>query len=381
MRSLLSLHYWILNSSLWALAQKEVRQIWRNKQLIILLTVAPMLQLVIYGFTLDPEVHHLKMGVVDYANSAASQELISAFTENRIFTLEQLLFTEKELGRLVEEGKLTAGVVISPDFDRNLSIGKTADIQVIIDGVDANTAGIATGYVRQIVQQYSLQQSAIESYPVNPQFSFLYNPGLSSSWFFVPGVMGLVLSPISILTSAVTVIQEKDTGTLEQLMMTPANAWEILLAKLIPLFGLLMGEVFLGVGVGSLLFGIPFRGSLLLFCVLSGIYICVGIGIGIMLATISKSQQQVVLIAFFVNLPQVQLSGAIAPLETMPTFFRYLSLLNPLRHYISIIRGILIKGVGLEALWVNALVLVVFAVMILSVSIYKFRISELAEGG
>jgi ABC-2 type transport system permease protein len=169
------------------------------------------------------------------------------------------------------------------------------------------------------------------------------------------------------------VVREKDTGTLEQLLMTPAAGWEILLSKVVPLFVLLMGDVLLALTIGRSVFGVPFRGSFLLFMGLSGLYVFVGIGVGIMLATICQSQQQVVLTTFFINLPMVQLSGAIAPIETMPHFFQVLSLLNPLRHYIAIIRGILLKGVGLEALWVHALVLGGFAFILLAISTNRFR--------
>jgi ABC-2 type transport system permease protein len=202
--------------------------------------------------------------------------------------------------------------------------------------------------------------------------AFLYNPGLNSSWFFVPGVIGLVLTLISSLVSSSAVVREKDTGTLEQLLMTPAADWEILLAKLVPLFLLLMGDVFLALGVSKLVFNIPFRGNLFVFLLVSALYICVGISIGILLATISKSQQQVVLTSFFINLPIIQTSGAIAPVESMPDFFRYASLLNPLRHYVVIARGFLLKGVGVIELWPHVLALAIFA-LLLTLSIKKFR--------
>ncbi|XHX80362.1 MAG: ABC transporter permease [Stenomitos frigidus ULC029] len=357
-----------------ALVKKEVNQILRNKQLLILLVIPPTLQLLLYGFALNPDVHDLKLGVVDYANVSASRELVSALTANRIFVVEAYPATEQALSRQVETGKLTAGIVIPPTFRRSLSQGKTAEIQAFIDGVDANTAGIASGYMTQMLRQFNFSLSGIQAnLPVKPEVIFLYNPGLTSSWFFVPGVMGLVLTLIGSLVSAVTVVREKDTGTLEQLLMTPAKAWEILLAKVVPLFVLLMGDVFLALSLGRLVFELPFRGSLLLFAVLSGLYVFVGIGVGIMLATISKSQQQVVLTAFFINLPMVQMSGAIAPIETMPTFFQVVSLLNPLRHYITIVRGILLKGVGLEALWMHALALAVIAIVLLTISVNQFR--------
>jgi ABC-2 type transport system permease protein len=371
--SVLSFIQSLFDSRLWALAQKEINQILRNKQLIVLLVIPPTLQLLLYGFALNPDVHYLKLGVLDYANVSASRELISALTENKIFIAEAYPASERELGRMVEEGKLTAGIVIPPEFRRQLAQGQTAEVQVLIDGVDANTAGIANGYINQIFRHYSRRLSNAQAPPVIPQVRFLYNPGLTSSWFFVPGVMGLVLTLIASLVSAVTVVKEKDTGTLEQLLMTPAEPWEILVAKIAPLFMLLMGDVLLALTLGRVIFGLPFRGNFLLFIGLSGLYLFVGISVGIMLATISKSQQQVMLTAFFINLPMIQTSGAIAPIESMPLFFQILSLFNPLRHYISIIRGILLKGVGLEALWMHAVALLIFATVLMSISVNKFR--------
>ncbi|MBW4673447.1 MAG: ABC transporter permease [Desmonostoc geniculatum HA4340-LM1] len=363
----------LFSSPFWALIRKEINQKLRNKQLIILLIVPPTIQLLIYGFALNPDVQNLKLGVIDYANTRISRELLSAMTSNRIFTLESVPTSEKDLSSQVEEGKLDVGLIIPPEFSRKLT-QNSAEIQVFIDAVNANTAGIANGYLNQIIQQYNIRlaQGALRS-PVSPEVVFLYNPGLTSSWFFIPGVMGIVLTLISTLVSAVTLVREKDTGTLEQLLMTPAAKWQILLAKIVPLVFLLMGDILLALTLAKLVFGLPFRGNFLLFFILSSMYLFVGISVGIMLATICRSQQQVVLTSFFINMPMIQTSGAIAPIEAMPPFFQIISLFNPLRHYITIVRGIVLKGVGLDVLWINILPLIVFAVVVMTISINKFR--------
>ena len=190
--------------------------------------------------------------------------------------------------------------------------------------------------------------------PVQPQVRFLYNPGLISSWFFVPGVIGIVLTLTGSLVSSVTLIREKDVGTLEQLLMTPAAEWEILLAKIVPLFILLMGDVLLASGISRLVFNLPFRGNFALFLLLSGLYLFVCIGLGLLLATLSRTQQQVILTSFFFNVPIIQLSGAIAPIESMPSVFRFLSFFDPLRHYVAINRSLILKGVGLGEIWHDA---------------------------
>lgn len=364
----------LLESRFWALMKKEINQILGNRQLVFLLLFPPTVQLLIFGFALNPDVQHLKLGIVDYAQTYESREMIAALTANDIFTPERYLASEKALGEKVQRGEITAGLVIPPDFNRQLAQNQTATVQILIDGVDANTAGIAQGYATAIINQYSRQLSSNASQPlVQPQSVFFYNPGLVSSWFLVPGVLGTVLTLTSSLVSSTTVVREKDSGTLEQLLMTPAEGWEILLAKIVPLFVLLMGDVVLALSMALFVFGIPFRGGVLLFFALAGLYVLVGIGVGIMLATLARSQQQVILTSFFINLPLIQLSGAIAPIESMPRFFRILSLLNPLRHFVTIARGVLLKGVGLGVLWPHALALAFFAIALMGVSIYYFR--------
>jgi ABC-2 type transport system permease protein len=363
-----------ISNSFRSLVVKETRQLLRNKALIVLLTVVSMLQILLFGLTLNPNVTHIKLGIVDYAKVNESRELVAALTENQVFVLMQDLASQKALAQQVQQGNVTVGLVIPPDFKRNLTQRKPADLQIFVDGVDANTAGIASSYILRIIQQFGRQLLSDPTLPlVRPLPTFLYNPGLISSWFFVPGVIGMVLTVNSSLVSALVVIREKELGTLEQLLMTPAAIWEILLAKLVPLFVVLMADLYLALGVGSLVFGVPMRGSLLLLTLLSSLYLLVGIGMGMMLATLSRNQQQVVLLVFFSNVPLIQLSGSIAPVESIPTILSYLSVLDPLRHYTQILQGILLKGVGLEALWMNVFALAMFAVVFITIGINRFR--------
>jgi ABC-2 type transport system permease protein len=364
----------LLESRFVALVVKEVQQILKNKQLIFLLTFPPTIQLLVFGLSLSPDVDRLSLGIVDDARTRESRELIAALTVNQIFVVQSAPKNQQELEQQVKNGEITAGLVIPPDFNRDLAAQKTAEVQVFIDGINANTAGIAQGYINQILRQYSQQVQGIKpDLLVHPQVTFLYNPGLISSWFFVPGVIGLVLTLTSSLISAVTVVREKDVGTLEQLLMTPAAEWEILVAKIAPLFILLMGDLLLASTIARLVFNLPFRGNLLLFFALSGLYIFVGIGIGILVATLVRTQQQVILTSFFFNVPIIQLSGAIAPIESMPPVFQVLSFFDPLRYYVEIARSLILKGVGLEVLWIHAIALFIFATLLLTLSISRFR--------
>jgi len=366
------------------LAIKELRQIMRDRQMVFLLFVMPVLQLCLYGFALSPEVEHLRLGVIDLAHSPTSRELVSAFVENGVFDLKESGGSSENLATLVREGKLDAGMIIPPDLEREVKSKKTVDVQVMIDGVDANSAGIANGYINQIMGAFnrkltagstlnSRSGSALNSQPVSPQISFAYNPGLISSWFFVPGVLGLVLNLVSTLVSTSTVVREKDSGTLEQLLMTPVNSFQILAAKVIPLSVLLMMTVFVSLIVAKFIFHVPFRGNLMLFLAVSFLAIIVGISIGISLAAFAQNQRQALLTSFFVNLPVIQLSGAIAPLESMPRFCQWLSLADPLRFYVSCTKNILLKGSGLEVIWPDVAALAVFAVVLLTLSSSRFR--------
>jgi ABC-2 type transport system permease protein len=358
-----------------ALIVKELRQIMRDKQLIFLLFFMPVLQLFLYGFALSPEVEHLRLGVIDHSASPLSREVVAALVENGVFDLTDSGGTATTLSKNVEDGNLEAGLIIPPDLERTVRGGGTGRMQVMLDGVDANTAGIANGYISQIISTLNRQLatgSQISHELVSPQITFAYNPGLISSWFFVPGVIALVLNLVSTLVSSAAVVREKDSGTLEQLLMTPVNSLQILLAKIIPLSALLMITVIVCLIISALAFHIPFRGSMLLFLFVSFLAILVGISIGIALAAFSQNQRQSLLTSFFVNLPVIQLSGAVAPLESIPEFFQWLSLLDPLRYYVTCVRAIILKGSGLEAIWPDVLALAAFAIVLLALSTSKF---------
>ncbi|MGB7415173.1 MAG: ABC transporter permease, partial [Thermosynechococcaceae cyanobacterium] len=330
-------------------------------------------QLLVFGLALNPDVTKLSLGVVDYSNSPQSREFVATLTANDVFEIKSYQQRVSDLGQQVRTGQISTGLVVPSDFEQQINAGKSVDVQVLIDAVDANTAGIASGYIQQLVNRYSRDLGSAQTVPVEAAVRFLYNPGLLSSWFFVPGVMGVVLTLTGSLVSSSTVIREKDVGTLEQLLMTPAAGWEILAAKIAPLFVLLMGDVLLASAIARLVFHLPFRGNYLLFLALSAIYVFVCIGIGILLATISRNQQQVILTSFFFNVPLIQLSGAIAPIESMPAFFRALSFFDPLRHYVTIARSLILKGVGLSVLLPEVAALFIFATLLLGISTYRFR--------
>ncbi len=335
-----------------------------------MLLFPPTIQICLYGFVMNPDVNHLKLGIVDHSKQNISREFVSSLVESKIFVPSVYTESESQLAEYIRDGKIKAGLVIPPDFQKKINRNIPAEVQVFIDGVDAYTGGVAAAYISQIINFYNFPA---KDNLVNPKIISLYNPGLVNSWFFVLGVIGTFLTMVSIMASSIQAVQEKDTGTLEQLLMTPANSFEVLLAKILPLTFLLTLMLIAALTFAHFIFQIPFNGSPVLLVAISAFYILIGVGIGLLLSTISQNRQQVILTSIFVALPMFNLSGAISPLESMPEFFQHLTLLNPLRYYVLIVRGIALKGQGLDTLWGNVLILLAFAVVILTISSIKYR--------
>jgi ABC-2 type transport system permease protein len=372
---------------IWPLFLKELRQIKADKKLVVSLILPPTLQLVIFGFALNPEVTNLRLGVVDESRTAASREVISAFVESRSFNVAEQFKSSDELGQALSAGKLDAGLIIPADFAKQRERRETARAQLLLDAVNSNTAGIAGGYAARIIA--ALNERIAQKTPavslqieggaasvrgqIVARIALLFNPGLESAWFIVTGVLGILLTLNGSIIGGATMVKEKEAGTIEQLLMTPAQAAEIVTAKIAPLFVLLSTQIALALAVGRLVFGLPFRGSLILLFIAGMLCVLAGIGIGTFLATFSKSQQQAQLMSFFVNPPLSMLSGATTPVEAMPEWMQPFTLLNPISHFSTIARGVLLKGAGIEVIWPHMLALVGFAVALVGVSAWRFR--------
>lgn len=362
----------MLSQTVRSLIIKESRQIIRNKQILVMLLVTPTLQMLTYGLALNPDVKNLRLGVVDMANVPTSRELMAQLVSNHVFDLKPSGGTAQQLYRKVDAEDLDAGIVIPPEFPRLIAQGKTAIVQVVLSAVDANSAGIAASYVLQITDAFN---STLSGYvqEISPQIFFLYNPGLNAAWFFVPAVIAMSLTVAGTLVSTSTLLKEKEDGTIEQLLISPATSAEILIAKLVPLFVVLFVVVNISLFLGCTIFGVPLHGSYLLFFISSFEYMCVLLALGLAMASYAANQRQAILSTFFVMMPLIQLSGALTPIESMPAFFRYLSMINPLRFYIECLRGILLKGNGIEQLWPDMLILSVFAIVYMGLSVFQFR--------
>ncbi|HUO59945.1 MAG TPA: ABC transporter permease [Candidatus Acidoferrales bacterium] len=376
-----------------ALTTKEVQQLRRNRGLVIQLMLPPTIVLIIFGYALNPKVRDLRLGVVDESYTVESRNFIDSLARNVNFKVVQQYATSQEAEDALKSLKLDLFVVIPTDFARSIRRGETADVQAIIDAVDANTAQIAQGYLAMAVGDYNSEHAAqapdygprhalqliSATHPAPPpgapemQPAYFYNPGLVTSWHYVTGMMSIIMFINASLVASALAVKEKETGTIEQLLMTPAQTFEMLFAKTSPVFILMMVVLFVSLATAMLVFGLPVRGDLWLFAVAGALAALSGIGIGVMIATVSKSQQQAQLLTFFVNPPLTLLSGATSPLENMPQFLQKLSYLDPLRYMVMVVRGVTLKNAPWSALWPNLLALVVFAIVLFSISAWRFR--------
>jgi ABC-2 type transport system permease protein len=375
-----------------ALATKEFQQLSRNPGLIVQLMIPPTIVLVIFGFALNPKVRNLRLGVVDESFTTESRDFIDALTENLNFDVTRVYGSTRAAEEAMKNLNLDLFLVIPYDFARTLERGQTAKVQVVIDAVDANTAQIAQGYLQKCLEDYNTSRASVipagfrphhtlnrATHPapppggVNVRPAYLYNPGLVTAWHYVTGVMSIIMFINASLVASALAVKEKETGTIEQLLMTPAQTAEMLFAKVTPVFVLMMVVMFVALGTGILVFDLPLRGALWMFAVAGACASLAGIGIGVMVATVSKSQQQAQLLTFFVNPPITLLSGATSPIENMPQFFQKVSLFNPLRYLVTIVRGVTLKNAPWSALWPNLVILTIFAVILFSISAWQFR--------
>jgi ABC-2 type transport system permease protein len=376
-----------------ALATKEVQQLRRNRGLLVQLMLPPTIVLVIFGYALNPKVRGLRLGVVDESLTTQSRDFINSITENVNFSVTRQFVRPQDAEDALNSLDLDLFMIIPNDFARSLGRGETARVQVVIDAVDANTAQIAQGYLQRAVEEYNTAGGVIpvsvedrlrtrlnrSAHPAPPpgapdvQPAYIYNPGLVTSWHYVTGVMSIIMFINASLVASALAVKEKETGTIEQLLMTPAQTGEMLFAKTAPVFVLMMIVLFVALCVGMLVFHLPVRGALWLFTIAGAFASLAGIGIGVMVATVSKSQQQAQLLTFFVNPPITLFSGATSPIENMPEILQKVSYIDPLRYLVTIIRGVTLKNAPWSALWPNLAVLAGFAVVLFSISAWRFR--------
>jgi len=366
-----------------ALIVKELSHMKRDRRIMMSLVMPPLLQLMLFGTVMSPDVANVQLGIVDSSQSPESRELVAALSQSGSFVLRSVYYSADALGDDLSKGTIAAGVVISPSFARDLHTGRPTTVQVLLNAVNANTAAISQGYVQGVVQNFN-QTIQIDTHQVAGtgagrrgfailRPTLLFNPGGVTTWFIVTGLLGSLLIMNGSMTASTTMVKEREAGTLEQLLMTPSKISEIIIAKIAPSFAMLTVTGLVGVAVVGLYFDVPFRGSAWLLVVASALCLLCGIGMGTAMATLTKSATQAQLATFFITPPLMSLSGAMTPAEAMPVWMRPFTVLNPVYHFGVISRATMIKGSGISDLWPNMLALVVFALVLMSVSVWRFR--------
>jgi len=367
---------------LWRIIVKEFLQLKEDKRIIPMVLVAPIMQLLAFGYAANLDVATVDLLLVDRDRSPASRELVDRFAASPYFNL---VGTEDAMGKIepwLVDGRADAALVIGADYGRKVAGRQTPDVQVIVDGSDSTSATLGLSYASGIVQGESarlLSRSLAAGQGARPGMvevvpRIWYNPDLSSRWFYVPAVLAMILMILTMVLSAMGVVREKEIGTMEQLVVTPIKSWQLIIGKLAP-FGLIGVVVtFLVTGVAVFWFGVPLRGSLTLLVLLTLLLLLNTLGLGLLVSTIARNQQQAMMgSAFALMLPQIYLSGLIFPIANMPEAIQYATYAIPLRYYAIILRGIFLKGVGIDVLWPEALALAAFGVGFLSLAALRFQ--------
>lgn len=362
---------------------KELIQVLRDKRLRITLLFPPFFQLIVFGYAANLDVKHIKTAIRDLDQSVDSRELIARFKSSKYFHVVSYPETLEEIEALIKKGEITLSLEIPSGFSRRIKKGDTAPVQIIVDGMESNTAMIGLGYVSRILSEYSTEiilkrlnregMRDFEEAGVELEQRVWFNPNLESRFFYVPGVIATIAFLLPMILTAQAIVRERELGTLEQIMVTPIRPWELVLGKTLPfaLIGLI--DVVMIALIGVFWFEVPLRGNPLILLMGNLLFLMSSVGIGLFISTLSTTQQQAQISTFFFMNPAFILSGFAFPLENMPQWLQYLTYANPLRYFLVIIRGTFLKGVGLEVLWPQMLALAIIGGGMITLSSLRFR--------
>jgi ABC-2 type transport system permease protein len=371
----------MFNSRIFSIIRKEFLQIFRDPRTLAMIIVMPIMQLFLLGYAATTDVKNISMTVWDQSKTTQSRALLDAFRSADYFVLDYSVESVDEYQKLVESGDTRVVLVIPPDYDRRLIEGN-AEVLMVLDGSDATVGATALSTARLVGQAYStkiLSDQALlggrnaPSAPVEVHTQVWYNPDLNSAYFNIPGVIGMILSFITSILTATTIVRERERGTIEQLIVTPIRSWELIAGKLLPYVILGFIETFEILLIGHWWFGVPIRGSGGLIILTSGLFLMSSLGIGLFASTMANTQQEAMMTVMMFNLPMIFLSGFFFPIAAMPKFLQVVSYAIPLRYYLTIIRSLLIKGVGLAAIQSEVIALILFGVVIMGAASLRFR--------
>jgi ABC-2 type transport system permease protein len=354
---------------------KELLELRQDKRMLPIVFVAPVLQLIVLGYAATTDVKNVPMVVADADRSTASRDLVRTFDESPYFTVGSVVGSVNEITPYLESGRAWMALSIPAGYGQKVGSGSAATVQLVADGTDSNSTSIALSYASNLVGAYA-QELLAARLPggrlpggLQAEIRVWFNPQLESKFFMIPGVLAILLIVMTIVLASMGIVREKELGTLEQLNVTPLRRWQLIVGKLLP-YGLIgVIDIFLVVGVARLWFGVPLLGSFWLLFALTLVFLLSTLGLGLFVSTISDNQQQAMMTAvFFFLTPMIYLSGFVFPIENMPAVIQPFTYLIPLRYYLVIVRGIFLKGVGLDVLWPQAVALLVWGLAILGLA-------------
>ncbi len=362
---------------------KEFKQVIRDPRMRTMIFIAPVLQVLIFGYAATTDVKNIPTAIYDLDNTSESRDVIRAFSYSKYFNITYYVYSDKEERELIDKSKASVVLRFNHGFGRDLEGNKGAQIQLIIDGTDSNTAGIVLGYASRIIQKcsYSILKNranivlkqALAFPSVDLRDRAWFNENLESRNYFIPGVIAMLVTVTSILLTALVIVREKEIGTMEQLLVSPIKPIELILGKLAPFAVISFIDLTFIAGVGVLWFKIPIRGNILLLVGSTCIYLLTTLGVGLFISTICSTQQEAAMSMALFLMPVNLLSGFMFPITSMPTVMQYLTYLNPLRYYLEILRGIFLKGIGIRILWPQILALLIIGTSVITLSSLRFH--------
>lgn len=362
---------------------KEFIQIFRDPRMKAVIFIMPLVQVMVFGYAVTTDVDNISTAVYDLDQSLHSRQLIREFSYSEYFKVKRNISLEKQQKELIDKSVVSTVIRINPGFSQDLLAGRPAQVQLIVDGTDSNTASIILSYANQIIEKYSLKilderlqgtpQKSNDFPKVEPKIRAWFNENLESRNFYVPGVIALIVMLITLLLTSMAIVREKEIGTIEQLIVSPIRSYELILGKLLPFAVIGIVDAVLVTLVGVLWFKVPIEGNILLLFVSTCLYLLTTLGVGLFISTLASTQQEAMMSTFFFYFPAVLLSGFMFPIANMPKIIQYSTYLNPLRYFLVILRGIFLKGSGINILWPQMFILLVMGVGILTLSSIRFQ--------
>lgn len=366
---------------IYAILYKEFKQMRRDTTMLRLLILLPIIQILIFGLAINTEVKHIPTVVFDQCRQQESRELIDVLVATDYYDVIYYASSIKEVNEKINSGEAIVGIIFPPDMVKNFKHGDNVPIQLIVDASDNMSASSAIN-VAQLAINKKAEQMQLSSLSYNQnlvvgkydlRIRAWYNPDFISANYIIPSIIGIVLMMTLIMVASISIVREKEEGTLEQLLISPLKPIELIIGKIVPYICVGYIQMIIAICVGYFGFNIPIKGSLILFILLTTIFMLAILSLGILISTVAQNQMQAMQLSFFVLLPSILLSGFMFPRVAMPDFFYYISMILPMTHYVEISRGIFLKGIGLEYLYQPTLFLVFFTIIVLSLSIWRFK--------